>query len=259
MISFESSPKFNKDATLIFLQKGQIDKKSLSFITNSNVRNILKEVIDAGQFNGEDREIFPIVDKSKIILLVGVGDKKETNLTTLRTSVRLAALSPYLKKARDVEVISQNTFEETIIAIIEGILIGTYAWDKYCTQQPKDIRPIDRKYVFAVAAKKEFEQAIVTCQGVNLARDLVNDNADIVTSEFLEETMLELIRGKKNVSIEILNKKELKAKGLNFHLAVNQSSLKEPKLIIIKYSKAGKGQGYTAIVGKGITFDTGAV
>ncbi|MCK5083686.1 MAG: leucyl aminopeptidase family protein, partial [Candidatus Omnitrophica bacterium] len=63
----------------------------------------------------------------------------------------------------------------------------------------------------------------------------------------------------KNISLEILNKKEMKAKKLGLHLAVNQGSKKEPKLIIVKYNGASKKGDYTAFIGKGITFDTGGL
>jgi leucyl aminopeptidase len=92
-----------------------------------------------------------------------------------------------------------------------------------------------------------------------LARDLVNDNADVVNSAFLEKTIKEIVKGIKNVSIEILNKKELKSKGLGLHLAVNQGSKNEPKLIIVKYKGNAQSKDYTALVGKGMTFDTGGL
>ena len=76
---------------------------------------------------------------------------------------------------------------------------------------------------------------------------------------YLEKTVRGLIKGKKNISLEILNRKELKAKGLNLHLAVNQGSNKEPKLIIVRYNGGKKNEGYTAIIGKGLTFDTGGL
>ena len=59
--------------------------------------------------------------------------------------------------------------------------------------------------------------------------------------------------------MEILNRKELKAKGLNLLLAVNQASNKPPKLIIVRYNGGKKNKGYTAIIGKGMTFDTGGL
>jgi len=87
----------------------------------------------------------------------------------------------------------------------------------------------------AVAAKKNFLETVTAMQGVCLCRDLVNDNADFITSAYLEKTVRHLIKGKKNIRLEVLNSKELKAKGLFLHLSVNQGSTKEPKLIIVRY------------------------
>lgn len=259
MIRFQASPKFDKAATFILLDKTQIHKKSFNLITNATLRDAVKEIVDAGQFHGEERETFPIVANKKVLLLVGAGEPGKTNLTTLRSIVRQAALSSCFKKINDIELVPHNRETETVIAIIEGILIGTYSWDKYRKTTEKTVRPIEKNYILAVAAKKEYEDAVVTCQGVSLTRNLINENADIVTSELMESTVLGLVRGKKNVAVEILGKKEMKAKGLNLHLAVNQGSPNEPKLIIVKYTGAAKNVGYTAVVGKGVTFDTGGL
>ncbi len=259
MIRFQSSAKFDKAATIIFLDKLQASKKNFTFITNTSVRDSVKSVIDAGQFHGEEREIFPLILKKSLILLVGVGDLKRTNGTALRSIVRSAALSPFLKKCSEIEIIPQNHDAPVILAIIEGILIGTYSWDKFHKPVEKTVRPLDKNYILAVSPKREYEEAVMTCQGLTLTRNLINDNADTVDSTFLETTIRGLIRDKRNVFLEILNAKEMKSKGLNLHLAVNQGSPKEPKLIIVKYSGGTKSQGYTALVGKGITFDTGGL
>ncbi len=259
MIRFQPSAKFDQSATIVLLQKEQVSKRNFSAVTNSAVLDAIRSVADAGQFSGNDKEIFPLVLNKKLILLVGTGEAQKSNLTALRANVRQTVLSSYLKKSNQIEIVVQNKEDDYIVAIIEGILIGAYSWDKYRNLTEETVRPVEKNYIIATAAKREYEDAILTCQGVTLTRNLVNDNADTVDSEFLETTILALIRGKKNISLEVLNAKELKAKGLNLHLAVNQGSPKEPKLIIVKYSAAAKSRGYTALVGKGITFDTGGL
>lgn len=259
MIHFHSAAKFNKSATVVLLEKTQVAKRNLAGITNSTIRNAIKSVFDAGQFYGDDKEIFPLILNKKVVLLVGVGEPGQNNLTALRCTVRQAVLSSYLKKSSTVEVVPQNSDETTVIAILEGILIGSYSWDKYKISSEKTVKALDKDYTIVAAAKKAYEETILTCQGLTLTRNLINDNADTVDSDFIETTILGLIRGKKNIALEVLNRKEMKAKGLNLHLAVNQGSLKDPKLIIVKYSGAAKEQGYTALVGKGITFDTGGL
>lgn len=259
MISFRNNEKFDKDATIILIDKDQVKQKDFLF-KNKNVEEGLKELIKEGRFSGEKDEIFPVVDKKAgLVLFVGLGKAEELTLTALRITTKKALLSSFLKKCEDVELIPHATDEKAVIAIIEGYLIGTYKWDKY-KSKPKEEKSKTLKNVYLVAPdKKDFQQAAAICAGVNFTRSLVNDNADVVTSELFEKEVKALTKGHKNISIEILNEKELRAKGLNLHLAVNQGSNKEPKLIIIKYDGATAKDDYTAVLGKGMTFDTGGL
>lgn len=239
MISFSSKPKKNQEAVVVLLTSSQTDKR-------------LKKDLEKG-------EIFPILDGKTLLLFVGLGKAEKLSLTDLRIQVRKAFLSSFLKKVKNVELVPHTKEEESIKAIIEGILIGTYCWDKYKSKD-KDNTSVKEKEVTIIAdSKKEYEQAITICEGVNLTRDLVNDNADFVTSDHLEKVVKDLVKGHNETSLEILNKKELKAKGLGLHLAVNQGSNKEPKLIIVRYKGGKKDEPYIAIVGKGMTFDTGGL
>lgn len=238
MITFSPKAKYDQQATVVLLKQGQRHPK-------------LKADLEKG-------EIFPVENGKNLIIFAGVG-KGDLSLTDLRVQVRKVFLSGYLKKIKTLEVVPHEDKEATVNAVIEGILLGGYVWDKYKAKQ-KDAVPADsRRIIIVAAAKKSYADTIATCDGVRLTRDLVNDNADTVTSDLLEKTVRGLIKGKKNIRVEVLNRKELKTKGLNLHLAVNQASRKEPKLIIVKYSGGKKTEGYTAIIGKGVTFDTGGL
>jgi len=239
MISFRAKAKHDKQASVVLLTDGQGHPR-------------LKSKLEKG-------EIFPVAEGRGLLVFVGLGKADKLSLTELRIQVRRAFLCSYLKNIKEVELVPHSTQSGAVEAIIEGILIGTYAWDKY-KSKPKDDKSVKNKDIFIVAEhKKPYDATIAVCEGMTLARNLVNDNADTVTSEFLEKTVRGLIKGKKNVAIKVLNKKELRANGLNFHLAVNQASKKEPKLVIVKYSRGKKGEGYTAVIGKGMTFDTGGL
>lgn len=259
MISFRNNEKFDKDATIILIDKDQVKRKEFLF-KDKHAEDSLKDLIKEGRFSGDKDEAFPlIVKKSRLVLFVGLGKPEDLSLTALRISVKKALTSAFLRKCEEVEIILHAIDEKSIIAVIEGYLIGTYKWDKY-KSKPKDEKNIQLKNVVLVCPhKKEFDRAAVICEGVNFTRNLVNDNADVVTSDLFEKEVRELIKGVKNISLDILNEKELKAKGLNLHLAVNQGSNKEPKLIIIKYNGGNPKDEYTAVLGKGITFDTGGL
>ena len=257
MITFHSSPKFDQEATVLLIEQDQI-KKSKFYFSNKALTQTLAQLAKSNQFNGEAEQIFPFFSDKKLYLFVGVGAQKDNDLTQIRSSLRKALLSSYVKNIKHIEIIPHDKQENVIQAAIEAIYIGTYVWRKYQSQE-KNKLSVPKTYSIAVADQPSFQETIKICEGVTLTRDLVNDNASFVTSEYFEKVIRELIRGEKNVSLEILNRKEMKAKGLNLHLAVNQGSEHEPKLIIIKYTGSSKKGNYTALVGKGVTFDTGGI
>ncbi len=239
MISFRPKAKYDKEATVVLLAAGQTHPR-------------FKKLLEKG-------ELYPVLDGAKTFLFAGLGHVEKLSLTDLRIQVRKALLSVYLKKAKTVEIVPHSKDDASIIAIIEAAAIGTYAWDKYKSKD-KDNKNVKIKQItIAANAQKAYNDAVTICQGVGLTRDLVNDNADTITSDHLEKTVRGLVKAKKNIRLEILNRKELKAKGLYLHLAVNQGSRREPKLIIVRYSAGKKNEGYSAFIGKGLTFDTGGL
>ncbi|MBI5415822.1 MAG: hypothetical protein HZA29_03305, partial [Candidatus Omnitrophica bacterium] len=258
MIRFRYPAKFDKEATLVMVDKEQAKNRSFSALPKS-LQDSIRHVLDADQFSADNGQLFPIINGKQIVLLVGVGKKNDSNTTALRSTVRGALLSAYLKKVKEVEVIVHEPKDEVIKAVIEAALIGTYSWAKYKTPDKND-KTVAKKHIFLAAApKREYEEAVTVCEGVNLTRDLVNDNADTITSTYFEKTVRALIKGKSNISLEVLNKKEMEKYGLGLHLAVNQGSKKEPRLIIARYKGAAKDGDYTALIGKGMTYDTGGL
>jgi leucyl aminopeptidase len=228
-------------------------------VPDADLNSHLQAVIASEQFSGKECQVFPVIFQKKLILLVGLGESKDLSLTSLRIQVRKAFLSSYLNTIKSIEVLLHEDTESNVKAVIEGIVIGTYAWRKYQSKF-KNEKSIVEKDIVIVAKKKDvYEDILTICEGVTLTLNLINENADVATAEYVEKTIRGLIKEKKNIKLEILNKKEMEAKGLGLHLAVNRASQKEPKLIIVQYEGASAKDKYTAIVGKGMTFDTGGL
>ncbi len=257
-VSFQATAKYKRQANLVLIEKQQINNGNFLFSFPSLKREILS-LRRTQRFTAENGEVFPLIIDKRFILLIGVGKKEETSLTTLRITIRKAFLSSYLNKIREIELIPHDKDDATIQAIIEGIYIGTYAWRKYKTEEKNDKIPRINKIFITVQDKKIYQDTITISQGVNLTRDLINDNADVVHSEYLQRIIKGLVKNKKHISLEILNRKELQQRGLNLHLAVNKGSKKEPKLIIAHYHGATSQEPTYAIIGKGITYDTGGL
>ncbi len=260
MISFRTIAKFDQSAAILFLTDDQLKTNAIRDLNWPSLECEVAGLVKSGQFSAKNGEIFPLSADDQIVLLVGLGKDTELNLTGLRTVVRKAILSSFVKNLSSLEIIplQKQQDDRSIIAIIEGIRIGAYAWDKYKTQDTA-IKNSKKRYVIIAPDKKMYRDAVAICENVNFSRDLVNDNAQIVNAVFFEKTVKHLCQGQKNITCEILGEKEMRAKGLNLHLAVNQGSKNSPRLIIARYKGCSR-QGYDlALIGKGITFDTGGL
>ncbi len=72
------------------------------------------------------------------------------SLTELRVQVRKAFTSCYLKRSKTVEIVPHRRDDATIIAIIEGVIIGTYVWDKYKSKDKNDKTIKEKQVTIAV-------------------------------------------------------------------------------------------------------------
>jgi len=258
MISFRAGAQFDKDVAIVLLTEEQVRANAISDLNWPSLEKELKGLYSSKQFIGASGQIFPLSAEQDLVLCVGLGKEDAVSLTALRTAIRKAVLSGFVKNAKTVEIIplQSRQDDQSVIALIEGVLIGTYAWTKY-KPSPKRVR---KSFTIAVPAKKIYRDAVEVCAGVNLTRDLVNDNAGVVNAGYIEKIVRDLCRSTSNISLEVLGPKQLKAKGMGLHLAVNQGSQNEPRLIIARYKGSARKKGYDlALVGKGITFDSGGL
>ncbi len=259
MLDFRPKLMLDQPALIILSGKKAYEQKNWLNQFPAELRPSLSALQQSQKFKAEKGEIFPLILKNKVVLAVGLGEQGPGYFTALRSVTRKALLSEFVRNIKEVELYPAVKQDAEIAAVIEGVLIGGYNWDKYRTFKKNEF-PAHQRQVFLVAKeKKAFLDAVITCRGVNLTRDLVNDNADTIHAESFEEAVISVIKGCKQASLTVLNEEDLKEKGLNLHLAVNKGSQYPPKLIIVKYRGAAKEAKTTALVGKGITFDVGGL
>jgi leucyl aminopeptidase len=149
-----------------------------------------------------------------------------------------------------------------------GALLRGYTFKKYKTKsRKKDSAPSanDRSLKKIVvhcpdpkAATGAFAPARAIAEGVTFARDLVNEPANILgPAEFAARAKA---LTKLGVQVEVLGPAALKKLGMNALLAVGQGSARPSQVVVMQWKGAGaKGGEPIAIVGKGVTFDTGGI
>jgi leucyl aminopeptidase len=144
--------------------------------------------------------------------------------------------------------------------IASGAKLRHYAFDGYKTKKPK-VGPVLESVNIAVpdvaAANKAFVKYAAIAEGNHLARNLVNEPANILTPPEFAQRAKAL--AKAGVKIEILTPVQMKKLGMGALLGVAQGSPHEARLVVMRWDGGKKGVRPVAFVGKGVTFDTGGV
>lgn len=200
-------------------------------------------------FAGKEKEIYTnIGPKSENIALLGLGKKGDLN------TVRKAFYSLYknlkTQKLKEAEVVSDFSNEEVKAALV-GLYQSAYTFDKYL----KDKDTFELSIYFKGDYKDVVEETLAVMEGVYLTKDLVNTPSIDMYPEILAKVAKEKL-SPLGVEVEVLGYEEIKALKMEAFLAVAKGSAKEPKFIIMKYLPV-KGEQPTALVGKGLCYDSG--
>lgn len=106
---------------------------------------------------------------------------------------------------------------------------------------------------------KALSAALAAGQAVNLARHMVNLPPNFLNPVSYADFVQDLFAGMKNVKVEVWDEERLKKENCGLHYGVGQGSATPPRLVHIRYRNGGTKKGPVALVGKGITFDTGGL
>ena len=208
-------------------------------------------------FNGDTDQMSTRYEKNKAVLYCGIGPEENCTPAVIRTAAAKAVQTIQKLKRTDAAFfpvkISGNTaaLEK---ALIEGILLGAYRYTAYKTEKPVDITTAE--IVGGELRSAELKRLHYIAESVNYARDLVNDNASVITPAYLAKEAKKLGTSGK-CTVTVLDMKELQRQKCNLITAVGGGSATPPVLILIEYRGAARSAPVTALVGKGVTFDSG--
>lgn len=205
------------------------------------------------------------------IVIIGMGEKSKVKAEGIRRAAAKAyqaiAGKKYSSIAIDVASFNAvNKIVDTATLMNEAIKLSAYQFDKYLSEKPENIFKHISLFINDKKVKKSIEKSIIESDNivnsVNFTRDLVNEVPNVLHSEEyaarIEKDVKTTLKGR-GVTTKILGMKELKQENMNLFLAVNAGSAYDPRLVHLTYTpkKATKNTKHIALVGKGLTFDTG--
>jgi leucyl aminopeptidase len=234
---------------------------------------IIAEIINNGDFTGKKNQVVVVYTRgclpARRIALVGLGKRADFSLERLR-----GAFAKAMQQIRSLNVKECATsldlgnidqpVEQLAEAAVEGVLLGLYQFTPFRTVERGEIREITDFTILEneAGAVQNVRNAVKTAEiisgSVLFARDIVSTPANEMTPTDLANEASQTVRGK-NIQCRILDAAELKEIGMNALLAVAAGSDQPPKLIVLEYRGGEKSSPVIALVGKGLTFDSGGI
>ncbi len=137
---------------------------------------------------------------------------------------------------------------------VAGALVGSRGQDLYRAE--KKLYPLE--HILWQGPQEAFAPGETLAEAVNLARELVNQPPDVIYPESMARQLAEL-GPQVGLAVEVMDEKQLEAEGFGAMLAVGRGSQRPPRLVILRWSGGPEDQAPLALVGKGVTFDSGGL
>lgn len=228
---------------------------------------VLKDLSGNEKFEGDMGEFVLLSSTfgrigAKRVLLLGLGERPLFSQDTVRKAGNLTA-----KKMRDVSTSMAFGPEFSkgrgyVSALAEGVILGSYEFNKYKTSNGPE-NEIENVVILSEELKeKKFQEEIETAKAVSesacFARDLVNEPPMYMTPSRLAD-VASSIADEGDLKCEIFDLEEIKSRGMGGIVAVSSGSAEPPRFIRLTYEPDKNPKTTLAVIGKGITFDSGGL
>jgi leucyl aminopeptidase len=271
--SSQSCTEINAQALAVAVFKDENANAGLLKSLDSAAGGLISRVIKNEEFAAKPGETayFHLSGnglKADRLLLIGCGDRNEYKATQITQMAGTAARFLRSKNAKTIAIAPRADGETEKVAqtAMVGAIMGLFEPDKYRTQN-KEERRLDRITVVIEGGDKKAvqqgaERGRIIGEAANFTRDLANEPGGHLTPTILAQRAQKVAK-QFGLSIDVLDQRQMEKLGMGSLLGVSRGSEEPPKLIVIKYepgkAKRRKQNGLLALVGKGITFDSGGI
>ncbi|MDE2491310.1 MAG: leucyl aminopeptidase [Elusimicrobia bacterium] len=229
--------------------------KALSAKEKSDLRAALEREGFKGKLRETARVDVPLLGRTRRVWAAGVGKRKGAGSESFRR-----AAGALLGAARGKSAALAVLCAEQTQAVAEGLLLASYKYEEYKkgdADKLQSARLVASDAASAAAAAKACAKAALAAEAVALARDLVNRGPSDKTPLSLA-ALAETFKGS-GVTVTVIDKKKAEELGMGSFLGVARGSAQPPAMVHMIYKPKGGSKKRVAIVGKGITFDSGGL
>ncbi len=274
-ITVESGVLTNSDCEILLVGHFE-DNETLegaAHLLDEKCNGILSDLLEKGDFEGKLYSTSVIYTRGLIrgkrILIAGLGKRDEFTLEKFRGVCAGAARKirelkiPQVAVSLDIGT-SDLSAGEMAQAAVEGVLLGLYRFTPYKTVDEDtkgeltDLIIVENRPGALEDVESGAQRAEIISRAVYCARDLVSTPSNDMTPSILAQRAADVAK-EGSVTFEALDETTMRKLGMGALLGVSQGSAEEAKLIVLEYDGGGTDDRPIALVGKGVTFDSGGI
>ena len=233
----------------------------------------ISQLIKQGEIKGKLNEITVIHSLGKVpadrVVIAGLGKREDLSLEKIRGAIAGSCRLLLRKHISSIATVAQGagiagiTEEEAAQTLTEGTLLGTYSFRRHQTKESDNgeielltIVEADESKVSPLEQGRD--KGTIMAEAAIFARDMVNEPANYMTPTDMAETATK-IAGTYGLGISVLDVEQMEELGMGALLGVAQQSRQPAKFIILNHKGRASGEIDIALLGKGITFDSGGI
>jgi leucyl aminopeptidase len=235
-------------------------------------KHALSELVARGDMNGKAASTLLLHKLPGIaadrVLLAGLGKPSDLTPKIVLEILRAIYRALHNTPAKDALLycLDDGAGPNAEWVTRQAVLIAAEAAYRSDSLKSKPAKPAVLKHIVlgmldkpAAGLKSVLDQAVAIAHGMKLARDLGNLPGNVCTPAYLATRALALGKAHKSIKATVLELKDMEKLGMGALLSVTRGSAQPPKLITLEYHGSDRKQKPVALVGKGITFDSGGI
>lgn len=264
--SDQSCLSWQGDCLVIGLLEESLPLTGILSDVNDNVGGLLQTLIEEEAFTGKSGTTavtrLGVNSSVKKIGVVGLGSSGSMTLESLRKGAAIAARLAKKAKGKSLGISFptwNNSPSLTAQALTEGVILATSQDNRFKSEPEQATVELTETSLLSLKGEEvAIEKAKQVCDGVILARELVAAPPNVVTPEMLADTATEISQTY-GLKLDVLEREQCEQLGMGAYLGVAQASDLPPKFIHLTYTPDGEPKYKVAIIGKGLTFDSGGL
>jgi len=264
--------KAEGDALILPIFEGQAKLPPEAVALDKKLKGAITQLLADREFRGKFMELVPVHNlnslPSKWTVLVGVGKPQDLDMVRLRNALQAAGRVLRKRGHRRVTVIlskdvaARASSADVARAVTEGIVLSNFDVGSLKTRHEHAVTQIGTLSIVGLdgdkAASAAVKDAVVLADATNRIREWVNAPANAFTPTVFVERVKEAVKGT-GLDLKVLEVDDMRRLKMGALLAVARGSDEPAKMIVLRYNGGRKGGPMLALVGKGITFDSGGI